>query len=125
MPKSDPAHSPDKILVRPGGVLVGGEQDIDSLAVELSRLAPDLEVLIEPVDRGRSFAFLAVLNVVLPWVEGYLAARAIDTVLHWARRHIRSEHVHDQNVRPIDVTIYGPNGEVLRKVRVTAPDTTS
>jgi hypothetical protein len=122
MVESDQKHPASKILVRPGGVLAEGGQDVDSLAVELSELTPDVEVSIEPVDRGRSFAFLAVLSVVLPWVEGYLAAKAIDTVLGWARRHIGSEHGQDQDAHPIDVTIYGPNGEVLKKVRVSSPE---
>jgi hypothetical protein len=105
-------------------VLAQSEHDVESLATELADLSPDLEVSIEPADRGRSFAFLAILNVVLPWVEGYLAAKAIDAVLGWARRHLARERARDHDAPPIEVTIYGPGGEVLRRVRVTAPDTT-
>jgi|ERR1700730_13963356 len=114
----------DKILIRPAGVLAQGEHDLDSLAVELGELASDLEVSVEPADRGRSFAFLAVLHVILPWVEGYIATKAIDAVLDWARCHVGQASADDRDPHSIDVKIYGSRGEVLKTVRVTAPDTT-
>jgi hypothetical protein len=113
----------DVIQIRPGNPLDLTPEKLDDLVKALEAEFPEVTVSVEITEqRGYGVTWWEVLHVTLPWVEGYAAGKAIDLAVSWASRRWKQEHETRERPRPISVTIYGPNGEVLKRVKVELPD---
>jgi hypothetical protein len=113
----------DAIVLRPGNPRDLTPEKLADLVSDLEAELEEVEVSIEIQEqRGYGVTWWEVLHVTLPWLEGYAAGKAIDVAISWARGRWMQQHEQRDRPRPIGVNIYGPNGEVPRRVKVDLPD---
>jgi hypothetical protein len=87
---------------------------------ELSDLEWTLEVL-KAEEEGRSLEATGpiegdigeIVKIAIPTITGPLAARLINTTIDWARERVKRTQV------PETITIYGPEGQLVRRVEVS------
>jgi hypothetical protein len=110
----------DSITVKPKG-LTDFEGEFDDIAEAIRTAAPDAVVDVEDpqkMERGRyGVVFGEILTVTIP--AGYVFGRIADAVVRavvggWKRKRAEGTGGH----RPRFVNIYGPNEEILRRVRI-------
>lgn len=96
--------------------------ELEGIAEAIREVAPDLTVevedpkLIPPGKYGVIYA--EVLNVTLPVLGGYVFGKIADAVISKAQAGWDRKQKHNARPRPRYVNILGPDGEVLRKVRI-------
>jgi hypothetical protein len=98
----------------------GRPEDVEDLAEALRGQFPDITVtIVPPAMSGYGVTAWEVLNVFVPWSElphdAFMAGVGIvaKEAIAWAHRRLKkSPH------RPKYVAIYGPNGEIVKAVRV-------
>jgi hypothetical protein len=97
------------------------EGELAALADALTDALPDLAVEIRDPLKGPPGAFpseaVAVLTVIWPLAVGYAFDKAADLIIAKLRRDpTDTEDEHQVRI----VKIYGPTGEILRRVRIPA-----
>jgi hypothetical protein len=119
---SSVSHPPDVLVIRSTREDFS-EGELESLADVLAAEIGDPDLSLGIQRQGNFPAPLpAIVVVFLPWVEGYAVGKALDAAIGWARKVWRDRQHSGANPRPVVVAIYGPKGEVLKRVVLDDPD---
>jgi len=97
--------------------------DLDAIVAEARLAAPEIEVVVElpsPTEPGRRAVIgRSILEVMLPATSGYAFSKLTDAVIAKARSTWKARHKPNVWPRTHIVKILGPDGEVLREVKVS------
>ncbi|HEX4730524.1 MAG TPA: hypothetical protein VH299_04610 [Solirubrobacterales bacterium] len=109
----------DAITVKPKG-LTDYQGELDDIADAIRQAAPDAVVEVEDpqkMERGKyGVVWGEILSVGIP--AGYVFGKIADAIVGAVVAGWKRKHAEGSGNRPRFVNIYGPNDEVLRKVRV-------
>jgi hypothetical protein len=98
------------------------KNDFEEIVEAIRTAAPEATIEVEEpwtVAPGRyGVIFGEVLIVGLPWVGGYLAGKVADAVIAKAVEGWKKMRGDKPRARPRIVTLYGPDGEELKSVRI-------
>jgi len=122
-------HTMQQILLQPVNPQDLRAEDLQDLADAIRQLDHDYEVKIAYHDQiGHRVTWVEALTIWLPAViDSAALAAIIAQSIAWARRRFKkeeSEQAENDNVqyRPKSVTILGPNGEVLKSIKIRNPN---
>ena len=97
--------------------------ELDGIIAAAHEAAPEVEVVVEaptPMDAGRRGVIgRSILEVVFSAAGGYVFGKVADAVIAQARAGWRQRHKPNTSPRPHYVKLLGPDGEVLREVKVS------
>jgi hypothetical protein len=113
------------VLIRPGNARDFEEQELDALVQAILERDPDLEVRLEQREqRGYAVTWWEVVNFLLTETAGHVIDAVLAAAIVWGRDRLKKarDRDPDRKPRPIWHIIYGPDGEVLKSVKVTDPD---
>lgn len=118
-----------RLILEPGNPHDLDRATLDDLAAELRGVSPEYAVdVFVGEERGYGVTLSEVLRIYMEAgdVAGNTAALLAPffAAAEWARRrwHRDLKDAPDQNPRPRAVTLYGPDGEALRSVKIDLPD---
>jgi hypothetical protein len=99
------------------------EEDLDAIAEAAREAGPDLEIVVERVDPSdphvRGVSGRAILEVVASSAGSYTFGKVADAIIAKARTSWKARHLPHHWPRTHIVKILGPNGGVLREVKVS------
>lgn len=115
-------QAPQKIVLRPVRAS-DFDQELDDLGDALREALPEVVVEVQnPLERppgAMPTEIIEVLTVILPFAGGYAFNKVADIIIGRLRSALRRND--DPQPRRV-VEIYGPSGEILRRVEI--PDET-
>lgn len=116
-------HGPQKIVLSPARAS-DFDKELDDLGDALREALPEIVVEVQnPLERppgALPTEIIEVLTVILPFAGGYAFEKVADIIIGRLRSGSRrAGHAQPKRV----VEIYGPSGEVLRRVEI--PDETN
>jgi hypothetical protein len=114
-----------QIVIRPRGV---GDfsDDLNDIAAAAREAAPGLEIIVEvptPMEAGRrGVVWGEILNVTISAAGGYAFGKVADAIIARVREGWEKRRKEVARPRPRFVNVYGPHGEVIRRVRIPDED---
>lgn len=116
----------DGIILEPGNRLEDDKEELETAMTELRRLLPDVPVrTYERPDAGYGVTLWHVVHYWVPWdaaereVLGDSVRVVIETMIRGAWDRVRREkEAHPENPRTVYRDLYGPNGEVIKAIRI-------
>jgi hypothetical protein len=113
---------PETVLLRQVAYL-DFEEDLDAIAEAAREAGPDLEIIVQRVGpndpRVRGVTGQSILEIVASGAGGYAFGKVADAIIAKARASWKARHLPNHWPRTHIVKIVGPNGEVLREVKVS------
>src|SRR5215216_2165985 len=113
-----------QIILEPGNPLDLRPEKLEPLISAIRDLDSSYEVKIaynEP--RGYAVTWWEVLYIWLPWVGtaagGAAIAKIVELVIEWAHNRFKAD---PERKRPRHVSIYGPDGKVIKSILITSDD---
>jgi hypothetical protein len=107
-----------QILLEPGNPLDLRDEKLAPLITALRDLDSSYEVRLGYNDqRGYGVTWWEVLHIWIPWtaIGGAAAKKIVELAIDWAHHRMKGD---EPNNRPRSVSIYGPDGQILKQVRV-------
>lgn len=107
-----------RIVIQPGNPLDLKAKQLSPLFKAIQKSDPECEVEYSVKEqRGFGVTWWEVLYVWVPWgvISSAIAKKIVEVLADWAHRRIKGER---KGSRPRSVTIYGPDGKVLKKIEV-------
>jgi hypothetical protein len=99
------------------------EDDLDAIAEAAREADPNLEVVVQRVDPNdphvRGVTGKSILEIVVSGAASYALGKVADAVIAEARASWKARHLPNHWPRTHIVKILGPDGEVLREVKVS------
>jgi hypothetical protein len=99
------------------------EEDLDAITEAAREAGPDLEIVVQRVDpkdpQVRGVTGQSILEVVASSAGSYAFGKVADAIIAKARASWKARHLPNQWPRTHIVKILGPDGEVLREVKVS------
>ncbi len=99
------------------------EEDLDSIAEAAREAGPDFEIVVQRVDPNgphiRGVTGQSILEVVASGAASYAFGKVSDAIIAKARASWKARHLPNHWPRTHIVKILGPEGEVLREVKVS------
>jgi hypothetical protein len=116
-------------VLEPGNPYDFSQEELGALAAEITERIPAADISVKfRNERGYGVSLVEVIRVWTDIADAVKAAAEAGAVIAlavgWMRsrwRKDRDDHP-DEPPRPRSVMLYGPGGEVLRSVRIDAPD---
>jgi hypothetical protein len=113
------------IRVQPGNALDFEEDDLEALADAIR--ATSGGTAVETVSKeqwGRAVTWWEVVDFLLTEGAGHVVDAVIGAAIMWARQRLKrkKDAEPDRQPRPVWVTLYGPDGGILKSVQITDPD---
>ena len=91
--------------------------DFEALAAAVEQEDGSVQVILDLEETNASYSLsAAIIGFVLEHVTDAVIGAVLTAAVGWARRLVRRGGL------PIEVILYGPKGEVLRRVRVSDPE---
>jgi len=123
------AESIRRVIFEPGNPHDLSRDELEELATEIREEFPELEVeVFVGEEHGYGVTLSEVLRIYMEIGEVAGATAAIGApfwaTVRWAKKrwHRDREANPDELPRPRFVTVYGPDGETLKSVKIDAPD---
>ena len=109
-----------QIILEPGNPLDLRRDKLEPLMNAILELDSSYEVRLAFNDqRGYGVTWWQVLHVWLPWagvaLGGAAAKKIVELAIDWAHHRLKGD---EPNHRPRSVSIYGPDGQILKQIRV-------
>jgi hypothetical protein len=102
------------------------QDEMEGIVEVAQETAPDAQIIVEDpkrMEKGRyGVIWGEVLNVTLQYFAPYLGAKIADAIIQRVHDGWVERKADNANPRPRFVNVYGPNGEVIRRVAIRAPD---
>ena len=107
-----------QFLLEPGNPLTQSEEVLKPIIQAVQDIDPTYQVGLAYRDqRGYGVTWWEVLHIWIPWATlgGVAAKKIVELAIDWAYGRLKRDKPKN---RPRSVTIYGPQGQVLKKVEV-------
>ncbi len=112
------------VTLRPGNTRDFEEHELEQLAAAIrDEAGVDVE-LEDREQRGYAVTWWEVMNFLLTETAGHVVDAVLAAAILWAKQRLsrKKQEDPDRRPRPMWVTVYGPDNEVLKSVKVTLPE---